>query len=142
MKIIWAVILMFVVSSCAGPEKSSNPSSEISAGPQTSSEKIDREGIRKVFMDKQKELQTCYTDRLKTAKAEGQPILEGKLALDFEIGNDGSVIYAKIDEARSTLKDERLSKCLCDYTKKWTFPKPPDKQTVKVSYPLAFSSKK
>ena len=98
--------------------------------------RIDREGIRGVFLEHQQTLNDCYVEALKKNKK-----LEGKVVLNFSIMDEGKVSAAKVDEKRSQLNNQKLSECLVNHLKLWTFPPPPPKQTVQVYYPLAFSAK-
>ena len=106
----------------------------------TSIEKIDREGIRKVFIDRQKDLTGCYNAALASAK--DKSTVQGKMVLDFTIAEDGSVMYMAMDPTRSTLKSHYVAGCIVKKAYGWTFPKPPAKQTVQVYYPLSFSPNK
>lgn len=107
---------------------------------QTSVEKIDREGIRKVFLDHQNDLTGCYNSALASAK--DKSTVQGKMVLDFTIAEDGSVMYMGMDPTRSTLKSHSVAGCIVKKAYGWIFPKPPAKQTVQVYYPLSFSSNK
>ena len=107
---------------------------------ETSVEKIDREGIRKVFIDHQKDLSACYNTVL--AKAKDKSTVQGKMVLDFTIDEDGSLMYIALDPQRSTFKGYSIAGCIAKKAYGWTFPKPPAKQTVQVYYPLSFSPKK
>ena len=107
---------------------------------ETSVEKIDRDGIKKVFLDHQKDLTGCYNSAL--ANAKDKSTVQGKMVLDFTILGDGSVLYMGMDSTRSTLKSHSIAGCIVKKAYTWTFPKPPAKQTVQVYYPLSFSTKK
>ena len=107
---------------------------------ETSVEKIDRDGIKKVFFDRQKDLTGCYNSALTSAK--DKSAVQGKMVLDFTIAEDGSVMYMAMDPTRSTLKSHFVAGCIVKKAYGWTFPKPPAKQTVQVYYPLSFSSNK
>jgi hypothetical protein len=97
---------------------------------------IDRNGIRQVFMNNQRAIQTCYEKALSGDKG-----LSGKLVLDFDIGEQGRVLRADYSRAKSTLANDELATCIINRMKGWRFPEPPTNQTVNVFYPLAFSSK-
>jgi pSer/pThr/pTyr-binding forkhead associated (FHA) protein/outer membrane biosynthesis protein TonB len=97
---------------------------------------IDRAGIRQVFINNQRVLQSCYE------KALGQDRgLSGKLVLDFDIGEQGRVLRASVSSDKSTLNNSELATCVVNRMKGWRFPEPPQNQTVQVFYPLAFSGK-
>lgn len=99
---------------------------------------IDRNGIRQVFINNQRELAACYTTALKT-----QPNLEGKLELDFDIGASGKVVRAEVGKKRTKFENtnpDELATCVLPKLKTWKFPEPPAANTtVQVMYPLRFS---
>lgn len=97
---------------------------------------IDRNGIRQVFINNQRALQSCYEAALSTDRG-----LSGKVVLDFDIGEQGRVLRASVSGDKSTLNNDRLSTCIVNRMKTWRFPEPPQNQTVQVFYPLAFSGK-
>lgn len=97
---------------------------------------IDRNGIRQVFLNNQRTLQSCYESALSTDRG-----LSGKVVLDFDIGEQGRVLRASVSGDKSTLNNDRLSNCIVNRMKTWRFPEPPQNQTVQVYYPLAFSGK-
>ena len=136
-KIIFAIIVM--LSSQVFAEKVEDM--------QVTGEKIDREGIRKTFLDHQKDLMGCYNKALANAKKKTKETgkesqsLAGKMTLDFTIDEDGSVMYMQMDSGRSNLKDMGVAGCIIKQGYSWIFPKPPKGQTVQVFYPLAFSPK-
>ncbi len=80
---------------------SSSFSMDTSEEMEISNKKIDREGIRKVFLDHQSDLADCYNSALSHAKDKDK--LNGKMVLDFWIGEDGSVTYMSMDPTRSQL---------------------------------------
>lgn len=96
---------------------------------------IDRNGIRQVFINNSRALAACYERALGTNKGLG-----GKLVLDFDIGEQGRVLAAKMSHDKSTVTDEGLANCVISKMKTWRFPEPPKNQTVQVFYPLAFSN--
>jgi|GEM_PF-4168390 len=96
---------------------------------------IDKEAIRKVFFANSKAIRYCYESQLNRNSK-----LQGKIVLDFEIGEQGRVVgRPRIDQANSTTASAGLSRCLLTRLKIWTFPEPPKNQVVRVLYPLAFS---
>jgi len=97
---------------------------------------IDRNGIRQVFLNNQRALQSCYEAALASDKS-----LSGKLVLDFDIGEQGRVLRADYSRDKSTLTNSQLATCVINRMKNWRFPEPPQNQTVQVFYPLAFSGK-
>lgn len=110
-------------------------------------EKVDREGIRKTFLNHNKDLAGCYNNILKQAQETAKrtnkemPNLSGKLVLDFSIGEDGLVEHIQVDPKKSTLSHRKLEGCIAKLAYSWQFPKPPSGQTVQVFYPMSFSSK-
>lgn len=97
---------------------------------------IDRDGIRRVFFNNQRAIQSCYEKALGGDKG-----LSGKVVLDFDIGEQGRVLRGDYSRAKSTLVNDELAECVINKMKTWKFPEPPANQTVQVFYPLAFSSK-
>ena len=125
------LFLVLILSSFLGSIATANPEAKETAKP-----KIDKEGIRKVFVDNQKTIRGCYDREL--AK---DPDLKGTVKFDFDVAKGGVVQNAKIKES-STLKNRAVQRCLLAKLKGWKFPEPPaDQQVVNVIYPLAFAGK-
>lgn len=103
---------------------------------ETSGGNIDRDGIRRVFFNNQRAIQSCYEKALAGDKG-----MSGKLVLDFDIGEQGRVLRKDYSRAKSTLVNDELATCILNKMANWKFPEPPSNQTVQVFYPLAFSSK-
>lgn len=99
--------------------------------------KVDRDGIRKTFHDNNASIQSCYKKVLKKNKT-----LKGLVRLNFEIGNKGKVIKARINKKTSPLYYKPLNNCLLAQLKTYTFPEPSKNQVVNVTYPLRFGKNK
>lgn len=97
--------------------------------------KIDREEVRQVIRKNLKSIKTCYTDGLKN-----NPNIEGKVVIEWDIANDGSVSKAGVKS--SALKDEAVENCIVDKVKALKFPAPPTGNVANISYPFVFSKNK
>lgn len=62
----------------------------------------------------------------------------GKIVIDYEINDKGSLHRLKINDDKTTISDLNLQKCVIDVMKKIKFPKAPKGKTVSVSYPVIF----
>ena len=96
---------------------------------------IDREDVRQVIRKNTSSIKTCYSNRLKT-----NPDIEGKVVVEWDISQDGSVSKAGIKS--STLKDEVVENCIVDKIKSLKYPVPPNGNTANISYPFSFSKNK
>jgi hypothetical protein len=94
----------------------------------------DKEGIRAKIKEHLKEVRGCYDE-----PASKNPSLKGKIIIDWSVDDTGKVTQAKVDEAKTTLKDPTVQSCLTDKFKSWTFPPAPKGQVVTASYPFVFS---
>ena len=99
-------------------------------------EKIDREGIRRVFFNRQKDIRGCYEKGLKEDKE-----LKGIINLAFDINPSGRAIDVSYLKERSTLDNEKVRQCIFKIVAESYFPKPPTSQYVNVIYPLSFNPK-
>ena len=62
----------------------------------------------------------------------------GKIMIDYQVDDKGSLNGLKINDEKTTLNDLNLQKCVIDVMKKIKFPKAPKGKTVSVSYPVIF----
>jgi biopolymer transport protein ExbD len=93
---------------------------------------LDSDIIRRIVRAHINEIRSCYNAGLTK-----NPMLEGRVTIDFVIVSTGKVGESKI--ADSTLSDEKVGACMAKAVKRWTFPKPRGGGEVKVSYPFALS---
>ena len=66
------------------------------------------------------------------------PDVEGKLVVQFTIGNLGSVRSTGVRS--SSVPDRRLDDCVLDRLARWKFPQPKGGIEVAVTYPFIFKS--
>lgn len=76
---------------------SENPEDPEEAGSQASTFPVSPEGIRDAIDSQKHELQACYETLLDSY--EGEPGLDGQIAVAFEIAEDGRVVGADIDQS-------------------------------------------
>lgn len=95
---------------------------------------VDKEAIRRKIKDHFPEVKECYSNSLKE-----KPELQGKVVVNFDVDDTGSVKNAKTDEVKSTLKDEKFNSCLTEKMQAWKFPAPPKGQIANISYPFIFT---
>jgi TonB family protein len=94
-------------------------------------EGLSRDEVGKVIHAKISEIRYCYESSMLR-----KPELEGKLVIDFVIGNAGRVRTANVKE--TSVEDERLNECILKRLARWEFPKPKSGVEVAVSYPFIF----
>lgn len=94
---------------------------------------IDKEAIRKVIRDNQRQIQACYEKTLNK-----NPNLYGKVILEWVIVGNGRVTNARV--ANSTLKNSEVENCILSRLRTWKFPEPPPDQEAVVSYPFLFNA--
>lgn len=90
---------------------------------------LDRDQIAAVINRNQGQIRFCYEQGL-----QGDPSLNGRVAVDFTIGGKGLVKEASV--ASSTLKAKAVEDCILMRLKTWKFPLPDGGVDVKVSYPF------
>jgi TonB family protein len=95
---------------------------------------IDRNGVLRVIRSKEAVIRRCYEKELRFKKNLG-----GRVVVKFEIGENGRVISAKIDD--STLGDSGVESCLKNELVTWQFPEPPANSTAEVLFPFNFQNK-
>jgi hypothetical protein len=92
---------------------------------------IDPEVIRRTVRQNEGRMIGCYTDGLRK-----NPGLEGRVAVKFVIGRDGSVTMAQ--DGASDLPDPAVRACVVQSFYQMSFA-PPKDGTVRVTYPFTFS---
>ncbi len=94
---------------------------------------IDREAIRKVIRDNQKQIQACYEKTLNK-----QPGLYGKVILEWVITTNGRVKDARVQS--TTLGSSEVENCVLSRLRTWKFPEPPPDQEAVVTFPFLFNA--
>lgn len=94
---------------------------------------IDKDAIRKVILANYRTIQNCYNLALNRS-----PDLYGKLVIQWQIGEKGRVLSAKVKE--DNLGNPAVGQCLIERLKTWTFPDPPSDVIADVVYPFVFSA--
>jgi TonB family protein len=95
---------------------------------------IDTQLIRRVINMHRAQVRMCYERALRQ-----NPGLRGRLAVQFTIGPEGSVLAATIQS--STLNRPDLEACVTAMVRGWSFPRPPDGGAVVVTYPFTFAGR-
>jgi hypothetical protein len=90
---------------------------------------IDPELIRKVIREHASEVRYCYEQELVL-----NPKLEGKVAIQWQIGSDGSASNC-IVHGETTLMNEKVQRCIMSRITTWLFPKPKGGGIAIVKYP-------
>ncbi len=75
------------------------------------------------------QVRRCYEDELKL-----HPALEGLVTVDFEVGINGHLNFART--GKTTLDSKSVQDCINSRMMAWEFPKPKGGVNVKVSYPF------
>ncbi|MBN2493508.1 MAG: TonB family protein [Deltaproteobacteria bacterium] len=92
---------------------------------------LSREQLLSVIKAHLKEIQHCWESDLRCC-----PPLMVKVVVRFQIGPDGAVVEAGIEQDSSA--SEQLETCILEAVRSWRFPKPRDGAPVSVSYPFIF----
>ena len=92
---------------------------------------IDKEIIRRIIRRHPNEVKYCYETELFRS-----PALEGRLAVQFTIGNEGRVISSVLQS--STMDNVRVENCVVQAVRHWEFPRPAGGGIALVSYPFTF----
>jgi TonB family protein len=94
---------------------------------------IDKEAIRKVIRDNQRQIQACYEKALNK-----NPQLYGKVTLQWDINESGRVSNAGVKS--SSLKNSEVENCILSRLRLWKFPEAPSGTVAGVSYPFLFNA--
>jgi len=90
---------------------------------------LDRDQIAAVINRNLGQVRFCYEQGL-----QGDPNLNGRVAVDFTIGANGMVSAANV--GNSSLNSKMIEDCIVLRLKSWKFPLPMGGVDVKVSYPF------
>lgn len=91
--------------------------------------------IKQVVGAHKGEVSFCYEKQLRE-----KPKLAGKVSLTFTIGPGGDVTEVHFTE--NTVADSEVGKCISERVKKWEFPRPPDGESIEISFPWIFQPSK
>lgn len=103
--------------------------------PATVSAGLESDIVRRIVRAHINELRECHNSALKR-----DPTVAGRIIIAFEIGANGKVSRAEIEQSELTPADDALGKCVVKAFRRWTFPKPNGGQTVTVEYPIMFGA--
>ena len=92
---------------------------------------LDKDVIQRVVRSNIDKVRGCYNEGLLR-----DPELTGRVAIQFTIGEDGTMSGAKI--ATATLEDSAVHECLANEMLKWKFPRPASGGNVVVTHPFIF----
>ena len=90
---------------------------------------LDRDQIAAVVNRNMGQVRFCYEQGL-----QGDPSLNGRVAIDFTISGTGQVSAAQV--ANTTLNSKMIEECIVMRLKTWKFPLPQGGVNVKVVYPF------
>lgn len=90
---------------------------------------LDRDQIAAVVNRNMGQIRFCYEQGL-----QGDPSLNGRVAIDFTISGAGQVSAAQV--ANTTLNSKMVEECIVMRLKTWKFPLPQGGVNVKVVYPF------
>ena len=90
---------------------------------------IDPELIRKVIREHASEVRYCYEQELVV-----NPKLEGKVAIQWQIGSEGHASGCVI-HSDTTLLNDNVQKCIMSRIVTWQFPKPKGGGIAVITYP-------
>ncbi|MEO1335084.1 MAG: AgmX/PglI C-terminal domain-containing protein, partial [Myxococcota bacterium] len=89
--------------------------------------------IRRVIKRHIAQIRYCYERELQVT-----PGLFGKVSTLFVISAEGGVNQAKVEQ--TTLKNEKVERCVLSKIRTWKFPKPRGGGIVVVKYPFIFKT--
>lgn len=95
---------------------------------------IDREGIRRVIKENERQFRACYEKVLNK-----RPDLFGKITISWDINDRGRVVDARIKS--STVGNSEVEQCMLLRLRVLKFPESPPNNTAAVSFPWVFNSK-
>ncbi|MBN2525833.1 MAG: AgmX/PglI C-terminal domain-containing protein [Deltaproteobacteria bacterium] len=90
---------------------------------------LSKDVIRRYIRQRISQIKFCYEREL--IANEG---LSGRISIMFMISGNGSVIKSAVKE--STIANANVESCIANVVRRITFPSPPDKGTVVVTYPF------
>ncbi len=94
---------------------------------------LSKEVIRRVIRRHINEVRFCYEQELNS-----RPDLEGRVTVRFIISPTGSVQTSMV--ASSTLRNQRVERCIAGAVRRWTFPSPDGGGIVIVNYPFMLTA--
>ena len=96
---------------------------------------LDAAMIKEIVGAHKAEVTFCYEKQLRE-----KPKLAGRVSPTFTIGSTGEVTEVHFTE--NTVADSEVGKCISDKIKKWEFPRPPDGESIEISFPWIFQPSK
>jgi hypothetical protein len=90
--------------------------------------------IQKIIVDNREAFRACYDE-----VQEKVPELKGDMTLYFVLGTSGNIKEAALNEAKSTIKNDELTKCAIIELRKIDFPPSSKGLETKVNYPFNFN---
>ena len=94
---------------------------------------LDKAVVERVVRRHRAQIKYCYELELMRT-----PGLEGKLVMQWVIGQDGKVRSAKSRAEGTTLANEALTRCIVNKVRTWVFPSPKGGGVVIVNWPFMF----
>lgn len=93
-----------------------------------------KEAVRLKIQEHLPDLQKCYDD-------DSQPDSKGQWILDFEINDKGRVQKAAITKEGSEIKNPKMSQCITQKIKTWSFVPAPQGQNLHIVFPIVFQNR-
>lgn len=90
---------------------------------------LDRNVIQATIAKYLSQVRACYEQGLRQ-----KPGLTGQVTMNFEIGKEGRLAYAKVH--KTSLGDKLVEDCISTRMISWQFPRPVGGVNVKVNYPF------
>jgi TonB family protein len=107
---------------------------EVIPGMATVRGSLDKDIIKRIIRRHINEVRYCYEQELGK-----KPDLEGRVAVQFVIGSDGTVTSSSVSS--STLGNPQVETCISSAVRRWKFPAVKGGGVVIVSYPFALRPK-
>jgi hypothetical protein len=111
--------------------------SQKSKGPDVSKMPFTPDSVKAVVAANQPLIQGCYEEQLALKKK----AVDGTLKTSIVITADGLVTKARVNKAKSSLKESRLHDCVVAVLSGMEFPKPPDGKDHPVDIPFNLTAK-
>lgn len=107
------------------PRNPSGPSAEPGRG---------LDDVRIAVLTKRDQARACFDEARK-----GEPKMEGSVTFQWVIDPTGAVTQVAMDPTRSTLRNEKMDKCIISVLEKLHFAASPKGLETKTSYPFNFN---
>jgi len=117
----------------AGP----GPAPAPAASAATAARDTPQDEVGQVVREHAEEIRLCYERELAAGRS-----LEGKVALRWVVGEDGSASDVRVHEPGTTLHNRKVLDCMIARVGAWRFPSPGPGRTLAVTYPWTLSAQR